>query len=321
MDANGRVKNPSDKWGGIMRSLDQTDFETGIIEYVEFWVQDPFIKSAATRGKLYLNLGNVSEDILKDGRRFYENGMPTPTIPASIDSSTWGRVPVNPIQVTNAFSNNPEDRKFQDVGLDGLGDEDERSKKAYLINQIGNSTVAQQFTKDPSADNYVWYRDASYDADSANILSRYKYFNNPQGNSALAGNSQFSSAATLLPDNEDLNRDNTLNETEAYFEYEIDLQKGQLGVNATRYVTDSKTVNVTLADGSKSLENWYLFRVPIKSFSNRMGGIRDFKSIRFLRMYLTGFEDSITLRFAKLDLVRNQWRQFAYDIDSSGEYK
>lgn len=112
-----------------------------------------------------------------------------------------------------------------------------------------------------------------------------------------------------------------MNETEAYFEYEIDLQKGQLGVNATRYVTDSKTVNVTLADGTKSIENWYLFRVPIKSFSNRMGGIRDFKSIRFLRMYLTGFEDSITLRFAKLDLVRNQWRQFAYDIDSSGDYK
>ncbi|MFM7720920.1 MAG: cell surface protein SprA, partial [Sediminibacterium sp.] len=214
LDANGNIRNPSDKWGGIMRSLDQTDFETNIIEYVEFWVQDPFIRSVATKGKLILNLGNVSEDILKDGRRFYENGMPTPTIPASIDSSTWGRVPVTPIQVTNAFSNNPEDRKFQDVGFDGLGDEDERIKRAYLINQIGNSNVAQQFNKDPSADNYVWYRDASYDASNANILSRYKYFNNPQGNSALAGNSQFSSAATLLPDNEDLNRDNTLNETE-----------------------------------------------------------------------------------------------------------
>jgi cell surface protein SprA len=324
LDANGRVKNPNDKWGGIMRSLDQTDFETGIIEYVEFWVQDPFIKSAATKGKLYLNLGNVSEDILKDGRRFYENGMPTPTIPATYDSSTWGRVPVNPIQVTNAFSNNPEDRKFQDVGLDGLGDEDEKIKKAYLINQInqsGNSTVAQQFAKDPSADNYVWYRDASYDAAGANILNRYKYFNNPQGNSALAGNSQFSSAATLLPDNEDLNRDNTLNETEAYFEYEIDLQRGQIGTNS-RYVTDSKQVNVTLADGSKSIENWYLFRVPVRSpFAKSINGIRDYKSIRFLRMYLTGFEDSITLRFAKLDLVRNQWRQFAYQIDSTDDYK
>ena len=312
-------KNPADKWGGIMRSLDQTDFETGIIEYVEFWVQDPFIRSAATKGKLVLNLGNVSEDILKDGRRFYENGMPTPTIPASIDSSTWGRVPVNPIQVTNAFSNNPEDRKFQDVGFDGLGDADELTKKTYLINQIGNSTIAQKFKTDPSADNYVWYRDASYDAAGANILSRYKFFNNPQGNSALAGNSQFSSAATLLPDNEDLNRDNTLNETEAYFEYEIDLQNKKMGTS--NYVTDSKTVNVTLADGSKSIENWFLFRVPIKSFTNRIGGIRDFKSIRFLRMYLTGFEDSITLRFARLDLVRNQWRQFTYEVDSSGEYK
>ncbi len=322
LDANGNSKNPSDKWGGIMRALDQTDFETNIIEYVEFWVQDPFIRSAATRGKLFLNLGNVSEDILKDGRRFYENGMPTPTIPASIDSSTWGRVPVIPIQVTNAFSNNPEDRKFQDIGFDGLSDDDERIKRAYLINQISNSNIAQQFKKDPSADNYVWYRDASYDASNANILSRYKYFNNPQGNSALAGNSQFSSAATLLPDNEDLNRDNTLNETEAYFEYEIDLQKGRLGVNSTRYVTDSKTVNITLADGSKSVENWYLFRVPINSnLAKRIGGIRDYKSIRFLRMYLTGFEDSITLRFARLDLVRNQWRQFMYDIDSSGEYK
>ena len=321
LDANGRVKNPFDKWGGIMRSLDQTDFETGIIEYVEFWVQDPFIKSAASKGKLVLNLGNVSEDILKDGRRFYENGMPTPTIPATYDSSTWGRVPVNPIQVTNAFSNNPEDRKFQDVGLDGLRDEDERINKAYLINQITNTTVADQFKKDPSADNYVWYRDASYDASGANILSRYKYFNNPQGNSALAGNSQFSSAATLLPDNEDLNRDNTLNETEAYFEYEIDLQRNQIGTNA-RYVTDSKEVTVTLADGSKSTEKWFLFRVPIRSpFANRIGGIRDYKSIRFLRMYLTGFEDSITLRFAKLDLVRNQWRQFAYEIDSTDDYK
>jgi cell surface protein SprA len=180
--------------------------------------------------------------------------------------------------------------------------------------------VSQQFAKDPSADNYVWYRDAQYDAGNIGLLGRYKYFNNPQGNSSVAGTSQFSSAATLLPDNEDLNRDNTLNETESYFEYEIPLQKSGMGVGTTKYVTDAKTVSVTLADGSKSVENWYLFRVPIRSFSNAVGGIRDFKSIRFLRMYLTGFEDSITLRFAKLGLVRNQWRQYMYEVDSSGNY-
>jgi cell surface protein SprA len=319
-DETGKFFNPKDKWGGIMRALDQTDFESSVIEYVEFWMQDPFIKSGATKGSLVLNLGNVSEDILKDGRRFYENGMPTPTIPAGIDSSTWGRVPINPIQVTNAFSNNPEDRKYQDVGLDGLGDADERIKKAYIINKISDNNLKMEFNNDPSADNYVWYRDTKYDASATGILGRYKYYNNPQGNSALAGNSDFSSAATLLPDNEDLNRDNTLNETEAYFEYQIDLQKNNISINNTKYVTDVKTVNVSLADGTKSIENWYLFRVPIKSYTKNVGGIRDFKSIRFLRMYLTNFEDSVTLRFAKLDLVRNQWRQFNYVVDSLGNY-
>jgi len=320
LDGTGKFRNPTDKWGGIMRALDQTDFESSIIEYVEFWVQDPFIKSPTTKGSLVLNLGNVSEDILKDGRRFYENGMPTPTIPAQIDSSVWGKVPVNPIQVTNAFSNNAEDRKYQDVGFDGMNDEEERAKRSSVLSQITNPLVAQQFTKDPSADNYVWYRDAQYDAAGVGILGRYKYYNNPQGNSAIAGTSQFSSAATMLPDNEDLNRDNTLNETEAYFEYEIPLQKNNMGVGLTKYVTDAKTVNVNLADGTKSVENWYLFRVPIKSYSDSVGGIKDFKSIRFLRMYMTGFEDSITLRFAKFSLVRNQWRQYMYEIDSSGNY-
>jgi len=320
LDGTGKFKNPTDKWGGIMRALDQTDFETSIIEYVEFWAQDPFIKSPASKGSLVLNLGNVSEDILKDGRRFYENGMPTPTIPAQIDSSVWGKVPINPIQVTNAFSNNAEDRKYQDVGFDGMNDEEERIKRASIISQITNPVVAQQFTKDPSADNYVWYRDGQYDANNVGILGRYKYFNNPQGNSAVAGNSQFSSASTMLPDNEDLNRDNTLNETESYFEYEIPLQKNNMGVGSTKYVTDAKTVTVTLADGSKSVEKWYLFRVPIKSYSDSVGGIKDFKSIRFLRMYMTGFEDSITLRFAKFSLVRNQWRQYMYEVDSSGNY-
>ncbi len=322
LNTKGQFVNPTDKWGGIMRALDQTDFETNVIEYVEFWMQDPFLKSPASSGQLYLNLGNVSEDILKDGRRFYENGMPTPNIPASVDSSTWGRVPTNPIQVTNAFSNNPDDRKFQDVGLDGLNDTEENLQRKKVIDQISNPLVKQQFINDPSADNYKWYRDDSYTASNAGILDRYKYFNNPQGNSPVAGTSVYSSASTLLPDNEDLNRDNTLNESESYWEYAIDLKKASLGVGKTNYITDTKQVTVNYADGTQHTENWYLFRVPIRDPQRKsIGGITDFKSIRFLRMYMTGFEDSITLRFAKLDLVRNQWRQFANEVDSSGNYR
>ena len=327
IDGNGKLKNPKARWGGLMRSIDQTDFETNNIENIEFWVQDPFIKNPnSAGGTLRINLGNVSEDILKDGKRFYENGLNTPTSPAAVDSSnTWGKTPVNPIQITQAFSNNPDDRKYQDVGYDGLDDDGERRKRSNYLSRIAttfgvNSVLYQRAFLDPSNDDYKWYRDASFDAEGTGILGRYKNYNNPQGNSPIATtNSQYSSAATLYPDNEDLNRDNTLNETEEYYEYQFDLRPG-MAVGTTKYITDSKAVSVNYADGSKGTENWYLFRVPIKDYTKKIGQIPDFKSIRFVRMYLTDFEDSTVLRFAKLDLVRNQWRGFTYNLDTTGSY-
>lgn len=325
--ASGRLLNPKQRWGGIMRSIDQTDFETGNVEYIEFWVQDPFIKTAnpTATGKLILNLGNISEDILKDGKRFYENGLPSPNIPAVVDSSTWGKQPINPIQVTQAFSNDPNDRPYQDVGFDGLNDNDEKNKKSYYLAKLAanfttGSPIYIQASQDPSNDNYKWYRDESYDAVGADILQRYKNFNNPQGNSPVAGtNNELSAAATLYPDNEDLNRDNTLNETEAYYEYEIDLSKN-MDVGITKYITDKRSINVKYVNGTTGTENWYLFRVPIKEYTSNVGGITDFKSIRFIRMYLTDFEDSVVMRFARLDLVRNQWRNFNYKLDTTGQY-
>jgi cell surface protein SprA len=326
VDANGKLKNPRKRWGGIMRSIDQTDFVTSNVEFVEFWVQDPFIKKPnSTGGKLYLNLGSISEDVLKDGRRFYENGLNSPNQPSAVDnSSTWGRTPVNPIQVTQAFSNDPADRPFQDVGFDGLDDGGEATKRStYLNNVLANfgpgSALYARAQQDPSNDNYRWYRDNAYDAANTGILGRYKNFNNPQGNSPIAtGNSQFSPAATLYPDNEDLNRDNTLNESEEYYQYEIDLHPNmRVG---DKYITDRQNISIRYADGSTGTEPWYLFRVPISDYQQKVGNIPDFKSIRFVRMFLTDFEDSVVLRFARLDLVRNQWRNFAFKLDTTGNY-
>jgi cell surface protein SprA len=327
IDTAGKLLRPQDRWAGLMRAIDQTDFETGNIEYIETWVQDPFILNPGSAGgKLHLNLGNVSEDILKDGKRFYENGLNTPKIPASVDSSTtWGRTPVNPIQVTQAFSNDPEDRPYQDVGFDGLDDAGELKKKDYVLRRLANnfgttSTAYRKAAIDPSGDNYQWYRDPTFDAMGTGILGRYKNYNNPQGNSPLASSSsQFTSAATLYPDNEDLNRDNTLNETESYYEYDIDLKPG-MDVGITPFITDKRVVRVASADGVERFENWFLFRIPVKGYARKVGSIPDFKSIRFARLYLTDFADSVVLRLARLDLVRNQWRQFTFNVDTTGSY-
>ncbi len=333
--ANGKLKAPETRWGGLMRSIDQTDFETANIEFIEFWVQDPFINSTRTPnasnssgGKLYFDLGNVSEDVLKDGKRFYENGLPTPNIPSPIDTSNWGRVPNNPIQVTNAFSNDPNDRVYQDVGFDGLDDPGEVIKRTAYLNQLSTSfgTGSQAYIdalKDPSSDDYHYYRGDDYDQLGLGILGRYKKFNNPEGNSPISsGSATYSSAATLYPDAEDLNRDNTLNQTEEYFQYIVDVKPATAPemTIGTNYIIDKKLVTVNLVDGTSRDEYWYQFRIPISDYNKKIGQIPDFKSIRFIRMFLTGFTDSVVMRFGELQFTRNVWRKFQYKIDSTGLY-
>lgn len=325
---NGELLNPKKRWGGIMRAIDQIDFETNNIEFIEMWVQDPYILNpSSTGGQMYFNLGNVSEDILKDGRRFYENGLSTTQTPAREDTSTWSRVPRNPIQVAQAFSNIVEERPQQDVGFDGAGDADEAKFRSDFLNSFGanfgTGAAYQKLVADPSSDNYRHFRDELYNNAGTGILGRYKDFNNPQGNSPVSDNNQtYTAASTLYPDNEDLNRDNTLNEVEEYFQYLIELRPKsdpvmQVGQN---FIADRREVEVKLVNGNTRVETWYLFRIPIRQYQMKVGNIPDFKSIRFMRMFMTGFEDSVVVRFGKLELVRNMWRSFQYALDTTGQY-
>lgn len=325
--ANGKLLNPQKRWGGIMRAIDQTDFETNNIEVLQFWMQSPFLPNPSgpgntTGGQLYFDLGSVSEDILRDGKKEFENGLNTPNINASIDSSSvWGRVPANPIQVTTAFSNDASDRPYQDVGLDGMDDGSEKTKFANYLNTLAarygvGSAAYQNALADPSNDNFTNYRDPKYDAAQTGILGRYKNVNNPQGNSPIATSGQTTiTAYTLYPDQEDLNKDNTMNELEEYFEYKVDLNPAGMNVG-TNFITDKQTF--TPSGGAS--QTWYQFRIPISEYSQKVGNIPDFKSIQFMRMYLTGFTDSVVCRFAKLELVRNSWRSFNYVIDTTGNY-
>ena len=328
LNANGKFTNPKARFGGLMRSIDQSDFETSNIEFIEFWVQDPFILNpGSTGGKLYFNLGNISEDILKDGRRFYENGLPTPNAPSQVDTTVWGRVPRNPIQVTNAFSNTPEDRVYQDVGFDGLNDTAEVTKRQDYLTQLAanfgtGSKVYQDALKDPSSDDYVHYRDARFGGPGDGILARYKNYNNPEGNSPINSGSEFSTAATLYPDAEDMNKDNTLSETEEYFQYIVQIRPPtdpimDIGSN---YIVDKKVVTINPANGIARPETWYQFRIPISDYNRKIGNIPDFKSIRFMRMFMTDFEDSVVMRFGVLQLTRNIWRKFQYKVDPTGIY-
>ncbi|MGY4385242.1 cell surface protein SprA [Pedobacter sp. UYP24] len=321
-NANGSLTGPKSRWGGLFRRLETNDFEALNIEFIELWVMDPNIyKPNSAGGDLYFNLGNISEDILKDGRKSLENGLPANGDQSKYDETNWGRVPkLQP--VVQAFDNDPGSRRLQDVGLDGLASADEKKKFAALITQIKaqlNPDAAAALDNDPSSDDYSYYRSGALDQSNAGILKRYQRYNGTEGNSKTPQQSQEdfgvdNSASTSLPDGEDVNRDNNMTQSDEYYQYKVSMRPGDLQVGQN-FVTDRITSQVKLANGTTQPVTWYQIRIPIAQYQQKIGNIQDFKSIRFIRMFMTNFADTSVLRFGKIQLVRGEWRQYNVNND------
>ena len=315
-----RLENPEDRWAGIMRPLTTNNFEQANVEYIQFWVMDPYTNYSITNseglpsginpqdlqnqvGDLYINLGNISEDILKDNRKMYENGLPEDELSTNTTETIWGKVPTNP-SIIYAFNEDDNSRIIQDLGLDGLTDTEEREKYPELAS-----------LDDPASDNFKYYRGADLDDLDASIISRYKLFNNTQGNSPTLNQSpeSYPISSSTYPDVEDINKDQTMNTVESYFEYKVSLNSSDLIVGQN-YIVDQKDTQVTLDNGESQTAKWYQFRIPIRS-GTAINNISDFNSIRFIRMFMTNFKMPVVLRFGELDLVRGDWRRYTRTLD------
>jgi len=332
---NGKflVNDPRTNYGGISREITfDNDFDNANIEYVEFWLMDPFINrtngnlnnpnglinddestpAANTRGgELYLNLGNVSEDLLKDQNQYeYENGLPTASADVNVQTQNkpdtertpWGFV--TQLQfLTDAFSSQETSRQRQDIGLDGLNDTEEKAFFTGIYNSL----------PDPSNDNFRHH--LSDENNNRKILSRYKNFNGMEGNSPENSNQ----SSYVFPDKEDLNKDNVISDVERYYEYRIQLRPEEMEVGQN-YIVD-KVVHDGTGRNAKingDVVTWYQFRIPVRQPTGNVGGINSFKSIRFMRMYLTQFEEPVVLRFLGFQFVSNQWRKYLLSISDGG---
>ncbi len=328
LNHDGTLNNPASKWGGMMRKLDTNDFETANIEYIEFWMLDPFIYSSQEPdaneygGDFYINLGEVSEDVLRDGKKFYESGMPVDGSNSFI-TTQWGKVPTQS-KVTYAFATTPGSRDLQDVGYNGLTDAEEREYGAYqeflnAINGKVSQAVMDSITNDPANDDYHYFRGSDFDRIQAPILQRYKRINMPQGNSPENDNSieNYSTSYKSTPDVEDINQDYTLNEYEKYYQYHVSIRPEDMVVGHN-FIVDKREDSRKLRNGNTETVNWYQFRIPVKDFEDRIGSINDFTSIRFMRMFLTNFKKPVVLRFGSLDLVRGEWRVYEQSLSNGG---
>ena len=327
LDRDGHLVNPTQRWGGMMRRLETSDFEAANVAYIEFWMMDPFTeiegKTPNYTGDLYFNLGEISEDVLHDGRKFYESGMPVDGDRSQLTQTAWGWVP-NQNAVTYAFNTTSDSRRLQDIGFNGLTSEEERSFGPYakFLQEVRSRVrpeVYDSILQSPSADKYHYYRGTDFDEQRTSILDRYKFINNPNGNSVAAEASpeRYSTAYKTTPDVEDINQDYTLNEYEKFYQYRVQIRPEAMQVGQN-YIVDSRTINAKTRDGKTPETKWYLFRIPIEQYERRFGNISDFSSIRFMRMFMTGFNQPAVLRLATLNLVRGEWRDYEQPLYTTG---
>lgn len=303
-------------YGGIMRAINSTNFEQSNVEYIQFWVLDPYFDPAnpsavanpINSGQIYFNLGEISEDVLKDERKQFENGLPSNSASQSLTNDTvWGKVPSSQ-SLIYAFDVDGANRASQDVGFDGINNEAEKN----LLNIVGYSAL-----DDPAGDDYQYFLSAS----GSTIFDLYKKYNGVEGNSPVEV-SDNNRGSTTLPDVEDINRDNTMNTANAYYEYKIDMNYGNIDGSGMpvgqNFITDKVVTTVTdTPNGIPTQARWYQFKIPVSQPTNTIGSISDFRSIRFMRMFMTGFSTPITLRFGALDLVRGEWRRYNNSFQTS----
>lgn len=350
------LNNPRETWGGMMQRLPDgfNDFSLKNIEFVEFIMQAyPENQSNDTGpdAKLFVDLGFISEDVLPNERLNDEDGLSTSTISES-SISTWGRTPiVTPDRVVKVDANT---RRTEDLGIDGLasygGDYEsfatEQGHFTSFLNALDRSEADPRYLAeiaraevDPSGDDFHYYGNTRYFDDARfypnsvfpggasfqQRMSRYfpgQELNSFEAQTELAENTSIKRGNSRFPDSEDMNVNNAVDTDNSYFQYELPLSKARLDSLAQPSRVDDYVVT-EITDGETGRRTgWYQIRIPVRQFSRQVGSIQDFSKIESIRIWTTGHQVPVTIRFATLELVGSQWqksRQIALENEPPDE--
>ena len=329
--ANGGLSRPSQNYGAITRGINTwNNWERDNVEYIEFWLLDPFIEAERQRAlgtenflgssteinsaALVLNVGQISEDLLPDGEPAFESALPQDGGAQGTTESEWGKIgaPSGPANVDVFFSNEGADLLNQDAGLDGLkslelgeNSEDELEKffNGSLPAALANNTDLQN---DPASDDFKHYNADDFPA-GTRFVERYKRFNGMERNTYTESGQRFN-IGTRFADKEDINGDRNVNGDENYFEYRVPL--GNLNGD-NPFVIDKQIY------GGVGGPTWYQIRIPVKDFTGAFGN-PSFEDMQFMRLYLTGFTDPVILRMADFQMVRSEWLKGEVDAIKPG---
>ena len=328
-DLRGFLEKPQNTWAGMVQRLPEgyTDFSTKNIEFVEFIVK--VFPEAGGRvhrdAKLFVDLGSISEDVLPNGLLNTEDGLTLAS--ASLrDLDAWGRTASGTQNVTIDV----EGQRTEDLGLDGLASYSPDDYDPLITEQahfrdfldalddgISDPRYRAEAAKarlDPSGDDFFYFgangyfENPTYYPNGASIQERFsRYFPGTEINSfeaqqELAPSLYGNRGNSRLPDTEDLNLNSAADIDNSYFQYELPLAPAVLDSLARPEHVNDYVVTETN-------NGWYQIRIPIRNFSRQVGNIQDFSLIESIRVWTTGHDNPVTLRFPTFELVGAQWQK------------
>ncbi len=310
---------PEKMWGGMTATIfsGQQDFTINNIEFLEFWVQPILPGGSATaqdaidyNGKLFIDIGTISEDVIPNFRLNTEDGLADNAnlIVPDLDGRSY--VLSTSIRFDGEFSTVNQER--EDIGLDGASSNSNQpfNEQTLFASYIQHMTqvYANQPEKlnrllaDPSNDDYVYYADDRIRGRYARMQDYFLRYNGyMEGNTPRASNTTVGN--TNRPDSESLIVPGQVNLDDNYYQYEIPWNPGDpssLSIGKS-FIVDSVSVNDRL--------KWYQVRIPLREFQRQVGNINNFQQISYIRFWMSGYREPLTMRFATFEFVGSQWRK------------
>jgi len=332
-------REPRKVWGGITRSLPEgyTDFSIQNVEFVEFIVRvHPENGEVTDDARLFVDLGTISEDVIPNQRIDMEDGLSL-----NFNEGDLGDLSRIPNAEPGGGIDLQNDRT-QDLGLDGLVSYTDGTYEAPLleenfyadfvdhadslrgaIGQLGLTSAQRDRLRaeiartkdDPSADDYHFYENDRYfntreffpnGASIQERLSRYQAgleLNGFESQNKLAEDVTVKRGLSRSPDRESLDGvGSQVNIDNNYFQYAVALDELD-----TRAQTDQGPTDYVVSRVGQN-KDWYKVRIPVQAFTRKVGNIENFDDIKSIRLWTTGHEAPVTMRFASLELVGSQWR-------------
>jgi cell surface protein SprA len=317
---------PERSWGGMVTTLPsgQEDLSQNNIEFLEFWVQ-PILPNGRSPnaqdlqdydGKIYVDIGVISEDVVPNFKTNTEDGLvrrPDDLERDNLGAEARSFIPNPPPAPEGQFSN--DTRELADVGLDGAPNTEgiDNRNETVLFSEFIEAMRAvygegseefEDILNDPSNDDYVYYGE---DQLEGRILqSRFERLYGFTDGNTPANTGGDKRALTNRPDTEGLITPSIVQQNNAYFQYEVDFNPADF--NSLQAGAPGSFIEDEIP-GERQEDRWYQVRIPLNEFVRQVGDIQNFQNVSHIRLWLSGYEQPFTMRFATFELVGSQWRE------------